>query len=158
MSQREYVNEWEGFDGNIKGGYSEVKDKRYHAFIWWGLFLFFLGIFLSIAFNHFKEFVVVATYDRLEVDYADSKKSTVYYTDYKGEEHLLYLPGERIVTHNGKVVLFYKDKIDKVEYIISGYRWVRYYLFYGALTLVCGSRLYLIYFRKKHAVEKQSNT
>lgn len=157
MRDRDYINEWDGFDSNIKGGYDEKIEKHHHSWIWWGLFLFFLGIFFSIALHHLQEFIVVATYNRIEVDYTDDKKSSVYYTDYQGKEHLLYLPNEKIITNNDKVVLFYKDKLENVDYIISGYRWIPFYAFYGGLTFVTGSRLWLIYFRKKHAIPKKEN-
>ncbi len=150
MREKEAYNDWAGFDSDTYV-YNERKEKWYQATIWWCLGVIALAISVSLIVREIKDYYITQTYQCVRAELRDDKGYAVYLVE--DVIRLYYLPPHSVKTDGNYVLLYYKNDIKYAEAVPTLASWLPHQIFFAALTLFSGWKLWTIYKGKKHSEE-----
>ncbi len=150
MREKEAYNDWAGFDSDMHV-YDERKEKWYQATIWWCLGVIALVISVSLIVREIKDYYITRTYQCVRAELRDDKGYAVYLVE--DVTRLYYLSSHSVKTDGNYVLLYYKNDIEYAEAVPTLASWLPHQIFFAALTLFSGWKLWTIYKGKKHSEE-----
>ncbi len=149
MKEKEAYYEWEGFDSNLHV-YNERREKWHQARIWWCLGAISLALSITLIVREFRDYQITRTYQCIRGEYVDGERVSYMAGDV---QRFYYLPAHSVRMDGDYVLLFYKEDISSLQTVPTLISWLPHQIFFAALTIVSGWRLWIVYKGRKHSEE-----
>lgn len=121
--------------------YVDPKEERsYESRIWWALILVGLLVLAFSLYQSVKSFDLYKNGSCIEVDFEEGSTSA-FYTDENGKLYSFNITGYSLNVNDGKLKLYYKDKIANATPINSAKTWI---MGYGISLILIGLSIYKI--------------